>query len=125
MRPITVPRLPKGRGYKGPEFYGCCNTGMAPCIFHCRTGKYLVGPELPCDDAMQQGVQSFFQQENMGTSDGRRVWLYKSRKPAVAKFMALCGAQIIENENMRREHAETLDKARKGDMAAALRLGDY
>jgi len=26
---------------------------------------------------------------------------------------------------MRREHAETLDKARKGDVAAAIRLGDY
>ena len=63
--------------------------------------------------------------EHGATSYGRQVWLYRSRKPAVAKFMALCGAQIIENENMRREHAETLDKARKGDMAAALRLGDY
>jgi len=123
MRPITVPRLPKGAGYNGPEFYGCCNTGMAPCIFHSRTGKYLVGPELRCQDAMQQGV-TFTSKRTWG--EGRqRVWLFKGRKPAVAKFMALCGAQIIENENMRRDHAETLDKARKGDMAAVLHLGDF
>ncbi len=125
MRPITVPRLPKGRGYKGPEFYGCCNTGLAPCIFHSHSGKYVVGPEIPCDYAMHKAAVMLSNKRVWRDDYGRQVWLYKSRKPAVAKFMAICGAQVIENENMRREHAETLDKARKGDMAAALRLGDY
>lgn len=45
---IRVPRLAKGKGYKGPEFYGCMNTGMAPAIFHSRCGKYYVGSEIPC-----------------------------------------------------------------------------
>ncbi len=57
--PIKVPRLAKGHGYKGPEFYGCFNTGMAPCIFHSRTGKYVVGPEIPCRDAMRAGMTLF------------------------------------------------------------------
>jgi hypothetical protein len=120
---IDVPRLAKGRGYKGPEFYGCYNTGVAPCIFHSRTGKYVVGPELRCRDAMREG-QTLLNKRNVG--EGRqRVWLFKSRKPAVAKFVALAVAQEQENRAMRQEHAETLTKARKGDMAAILTLGDF
>jgi len=53
---IQVPRLAKGRGYKGPEFYGCFNTGMAPAVFHSRYDKYYVGPELYCHDAIRAGI---------------------------------------------------------------------
>lgn len=120
---IDVPRLPKGRGYKGPEFYGCFNTGMAPSIFHSRTGKWVVGPELRCRDAMRAGITL---QDRKGWGVGpQRVWIYKGRKAAVAKFTALCIKQTRENRKMRQEHAEALEKARKGDMAAALALGDF
>jgi len=122
---ITVPRLPKGKGYKGPESYGCCNTGLAPCIFHSRAGKYVVGPQIPCEYAMHKAAVMLSDNRVWNDAHGRRVWLYKSRKPAVAKFMALCGAQIMKNEAMRREHAETLAKAKQGDVAAALHLGDF
>src|SRR5664280_757339 len=105
MQPISVPRLAKGRGYKGPEFYGCFNTGMAPTIFHSRTGKYVVGPELRCRDAMRNGV-TFTNARTYGDGN-QRVWIYKGREPAVAKFMAMCGAQIMENDAMRRDHAAT------------------
>ena len=120
---IRVPRLAQGKGYRGPEFWGCCNTGTAPSIFHSRNGRYVVGPEMACRDAMQNGV-TFGNKRIHG--DGRqRVWLYKSRKPAVAKFMALCGARIMENETVRREYMETRAKAAKGDIAAAIHLGDF
>ena len=124
MQPISVPKLPKGKWFRGPDFYGCCNTGLAPCIMHSKTGKYLVGPEIPCHDAMEAGIQ-FTDKRVWADAHGRRVWLYKSRKPAVAKFMAMCGAQIMENDAMRRDHAATAAKAAKGDMAAALHLGDF
>ncbi len=120
---IDVPRLAKGRGYKGPEFYGCYNTGMAPSIFHSRTGKYVVGPELRCHDAMRAGITLM---DKRVYGEGRqRVWLFKSRKPAVAKFVVLAVAQEQENRAMRQEHTATLAKARKGDMAAVLALGDF
>lgn len=120
---VSVPRLAKGGGYKGPEFYGCFNTGMAPCIFHSRTGKYVVGPELRCRDAMRIGVTLT---DTRACGEGnQRVWLFKSRKPAVAKFVALVEAQIQENRAVRQEHIDTLVKARKGDIAAVLALGDF
>jgi len=126
LRAITIDvprRLAKGRGYKGPEFYGCFNTGMAPCIFHSRTGKWVVGPELRCRDAMRAGLTLGSKRRH---GEGRRaVWIFKGRKAAVAKFMALCGARILENDAVRREHAATLEKARRGDIAAALALGDF
>lgn len=120
---IIVPRLAKGHGYKGPEFFGCFNTGMAPCIFHSRTGKFVVGPELRCRDAMRAGAT--LQNKRTYGKGNQRVWLYKSRKPAVAKFVALAVTQEQENRAVQREHADTLAKARKGDMAAVLALGDF
>lgn len=120
---IQVPRLARGKGFKGPEFYGCFNTGMAPAIFHSRSGKYVVGPELRCRDAMREGV-TLTDQRSQGTGR-QRVWLFKGRKSAVDKFLALCGAVILENHQLRQEHSETTRKAAEGDLAAALKLGDF
>lgn len=120
---INVPRLAKGHGYKGPEFFGCYNTGLAPSIFHSRTGKFVVGPELRCRDAMREGAL-LTGAKTVG--DGRmKVWVYKTRSRAVHKFMELCGAQIMENAVLRAEYDETRARAAKGDLAAALHLGDF
>ncbi len=120
---ITVPRLAKGRGYKGPEFAGCFNTGCAPAIFHSRTGRYVVGPEMRCRDAMREGLT--LMRKRVHGQGRQRVWLFRSRGPAVAKFLALCEAQGRENEVVRREFEETRAKAARGDIAAALHLGDF
>jgi hypothetical protein len=126
MSGIHVPRLAKGRGYKGPEHYGCYNTGMAPAIFHSRTGKYVVGPEIPCHDAMRAGMTLFAKVRIVnGTDPRRKVWILKSRKTAVSKFLVLCGAQIIENEKQRQAHKAAAQAAATGDLAAALALGDF
>lgn len=123
-----VPRLAMGKGWKGPEFYGCFNTGLAPAIFHSRTGKYAVGPEIPCRDAMANGgLLSDRRIHDMGGKGDarRRVYVFKSRGPAVRKFAELAAAAALANENIAAEHRADAAAARKGDMAAALRLGDY
>ncbi len=123
---IQVPRLAKGKGYKGPEFYGCYNTGMAPSIFHSRCGKYYVGPELRCLDAIRAGIGLFQKVRISAIETGnQKVWIFKTRKPAVAKFLALCGAQIMENERQRQARAAARAAAARGDVAAALALGDF
>ncbi len=120
----TVPRLAKGKGFKGAEFFGCFNTGMAPAIFHSKTGKYLVGPEIPCREAMERFI-TLSNKRVWDDRHGRRVWLFKGRGPAVKKFMELCQAREDENANIRREYQETKAKAAAGDIGAALKLGDY
>ncbi len=119
---IKVPRLAQGHGFKGPDFYGCCNTGTAPSIFHSRFG-WVVGQECACREAMREGhhladIRTY--------GSGRRtVHFYKTRGPAVRLFMAQCGARILENEAMRKEHRETARLAQQGDLSAVMRLGDY
>jgi Tfp pilus assembly protein PilZ len=56
---------------------------------------------------------------------GRVVWVFKTRAPAVRKFNELCQVRIAENEHVRAEHRRDLAAAKKGDLSAALRLGDY
>ena len=120
---ITVPRLAKGKGFKGPDFYGCFNTGTAPAIFHSRTGKYVVGPESAAREAMSEGI--CLTNKRCYGKDRRKVWIFKGRGPAVARFMVLCGARILENAQVRAEHIATARKAATGDIGAALALGDF
>ena len=120
---IKVPRLDKGKGFKGPDFYGCMNTGTAPAIFHSRTGKYVVGPEMAARDAMQAGA-CLLNKRTFGKGR-QKVYIFKGRGPAVSKFLVLCGAWILENAQVRAEHMETARKARAGDIGAAIALGDY
>ncbi len=120
---MKVPRLRPGRGYGGPEFYGCMNTGLRPAIIHSRSGKYVVGPELRCRDAMRRGIT--LQNVRVWGREPQRVWIYKTRSSAVAKFKALCESRINENQAMREKHAEAARKAAQGDVAATLALGDF
>jgi hypothetical protein len=121
---MQVPRLSKGKGYKGPEALGCFNTGMAPAIFHSRSGKYVVGPEMRCRDAMRMGLLLISNKRSDGKG-GHKVYIYKTRGPAVAKFTALCEAQMRGNDERRNEMRALCVKARRGDIAAALALGDF
>lgn len=120
---MQVPRLDKGKGFKGPEALGCFNTGFAPAIFHSRSGKYVVGPEMCCRDAMREGLT--LQNRRVHGQGGRRVYFFKGRAAAVAKFQAICAAQMEVNTIMLREHAETKAAASRGDLAATLALADY
>ena len=72
---IKVPRLDKGKGFKGPDFYGCMNTGTAPAIFHSRTGKYVVGPESAAREAMSEGI--CLTNKRCYGKDRRKVWIFK------------------------------------------------
>ena len=122
---IQVPRIPKGRGFRGPEWYGCCGTGAAPCIRRSKfTGKYVVGTEMSTDQALSDHrILSNRRKFEVGT---RTVFVYKTRKAAVAKFLVLCEKQEQVNAEMRAEAQGLHRKAQQGDIGAALTLGlDY
>lgn len=120
---MIIPRLMAGKGFSGPEFYGCCNTGTRPCIFHLKLGGWSVGPEMACREAMRFGLT--YKTKTYYGEGNRRVWFYKTRVSAVRRFTTLCEARIAENEAIRAEHLATLAKAKAGDMEAVLALGDY
>lgn len=127
MSEMKIPRLKKGQGIKGPDFYNCSNTGLAPAlIFSKVAGRYLVGPELFVTEfqytrqiALQPRKRKFRFERN------RIVYAYKTRTSAVKLFRALVAAVNENNQRIAAKHRADLVAANNGDMAAALRLGDY
>jgi hypothetical protein len=126
MSKTKVPRLTKGKGIRGPDYYGCLNTGMAPAIINSSiAGRYLVGPELYITTrdfafaiARQPNKRKF-------SFDNRVVQAFKTRKPAVDLFQKLCHEATERNDRIAAEHKRDQELAANGDMAAVSRLLDY
>ena len=132
---IIVPRMKPNPSLKGPSFFGCFNTGLEPTIRRAvRTGwpaekkeLWFVGPDL-CTSEVRNKFMRFGIDEKKRIHKnefGRVCYVYKTRSSAVKKFRSLCNA-VIENNKQLAAEAESLRKrAAKGDLGAALELGDY
>jgi len=118
-----VPVLTVGRGIIGPEYFGCCGTGQRPTIRRIADGRYVVGTEYAADTLrpMLTGCMD----KRIFRKGRETVWAFKSRKPAVDKFHELCGVVRKFNQDTREAAARDMAAAAKGDIGAALRLGDY
>lgn len=120
------PLLP-GEALRGPDYYGCYNTGTAPYLLHNRqTGRFYVGPELAVADAVRQVVIRGLPKSTamVDTSSGR-VWLYSEWSAAFAKWSSAVNSAVAENNRVAAERKAVAAKAAHGDIAAALALGDY
>ena len=129
---IKVPRLSKGKGIKGPEPFGCFNTGVAPVIMRSKVnGKYLVGLENDVYDARQKLCFSNYANVRViyHIDSKRDVRIYKTRAPAVAKFTELCEKQIAQNKTFRDEYQQARKDAQSKDyetaLKGALNMADY
>lgn len=122
---VTLPRtLKPGRFYIGPDFYGCCNTGTAPAILKSRhVARFFVGPELAIESAVYAVLADKAKQVFVSGRD--KVFIFKTAANAKAKFAELVKAACERNRQIAADHRRDRDLAAKGDMAAALRLGDY
>jgi hypothetical protein len=112
----------RGAGVRGPEPYGCYNSGFAPVIRRSKlTGRYIVGFQLDTEFAVKDirslGKRTF-------KVNGRPVWSFKTRKPAVAKFQELVIARNAENQAIADEYRLNLAAAKAGDLEALSKLGD-
>jgi hypothetical protein len=119
---MKLPRIPKGKGYLGPEYFGCCGTGRRPAIFHSINGKWVVGPELSAREAIKRALH--YGNKRSYECNGP-VMVRRTKKAAIAAFTDLC--ETVENWNLqqRREYETTREKAKSGDMAAVLKMGDF
>lgn len=124
-RNVILPRLNKGKCFIGPEWAGCCNTFRRPVILHCHiTRRYLVGWESSMHVLRAEVVRTVSNKRVFRTK-GEELWAYKGRKAAVAHFSKLCREVLAFNDKVRRDKAADLQAAKRGDIGAALRLGDY
>lgn len=130
-----VGRLTPGTGYLGPEFSGCSNTGQRPMIRRPKAHNvpfyYLVGPEMECSTVTQtrEGSKWYFSNSRSVGEGKQRVWKFKTRAPAIAKFQELCDAVWAFNDRVSAERAEAERRARSSDpaerVAGALALMDH
>ncbi len=120
---MNIPRIPKGKGYLGPEYFGCCNTGRRPALFHSVNGKWIVGPELACREALEQNLHCGTKRRHQVS--GSKVYVCKTRQSAVYDFGLLCKEVETWNKTQKASYERECAKARKGDLSAALSMGDY
>ena len=142
----SIPRLRKGDGIKGPDYFGCVNSGVAPVLTRLRhTPKttFLVGSWYMVDrlrtniSLAKLGRKPPVGDPKIGTRrivkglDGKApkrdwIYVYSTKKAAVEKFLELSGAVLEMNEEARREKESLRKKAEGGDLGSFLSLNtDY
>lgn len=114
-----VGRMTAGRGWLGPEWFGCCGTGTRPKLSCPKVaGKkfewILVGPEMELDGVMGNSpISSRISSEDMawllsdksGKHPTKRVWKFKGRQGAINRFQKLID-DVLAFNNRERELAK-------------------
>jgi len=135
LQQVLATRLPKGKGLRGPEVYGCINSGFAPTITHLDAGDlelWIVGPSLTAREVCKKlkraeaRVTLLFHDEKQEPDLHRRVWrfennpnltvwTFRSKRPAAEKFADLCATMLKINEAERKAHKQALKDALSED----------
>ncbi len=110
-RDLKIPRLSRGKGYGGPEYFRCSNTGCRPIILHSVSGKFFVGPQLAVEDVKALQYSPLVGKRRKVVLDPVKapksiVYIYKTRTPAVAKFLELCKEVWKWNDDQRAQYNE-------------------
>lgn len=120
MSSLDLRKLPPGKGLRGPDYPGCCNSGIAPVIYHL-TGKvmgggYLVGTDSAVTGsfrhAFQVGKGNFgfwFGKAKTYRHGNHHVKWFKTGAAAKRAFECLCEAMLA----VRREAAKEVQQARE------------
>ena len=119
-KPLDINKLPlrmgKGKFWTGPEFAGCCGTGLRPQIRNSEFVKiwsngekrFAVGPELRVDEAIlalrreafAKNGKQYFKWPSSWSQPGTSkpcVRFFKTFAPAKALFIAECQKVIAYN----------------------------
>jgi shikimate kinase len=124
---MSNPRLKKCCGYHGAEpSIGCINTGLAWHIHRSVTGPYIVCNDINMNYA--RNMICFDKNKNkriLTLSDGRKVYVFKTAKAAWKKFNELNQVNIDRLTQQAQEVNQLRQKAKEGDMGAAMKLMEY
>lgn len=132
----TLPSRMRDNQYlRGPDHYGCINTGLAPILYKSKDMrkypdlakgfKFLVGPEMFSVDAVK--ALMIFKRVSGRTykMHGRTIKFYKKYKSAKAEFTRQVKEIQDTNKAEAQRHLTLKAKARQGDMQALVDLTDY
>jgi hypothetical protein len=93
---MKIPKLDLGKGFLGPEFFGCHNTGMRTAIFHAKNNKWVVGPEMYARIVLREA--GHYSNKRLHKFNTRIVYVFKGRGSAIKKFNELCSEIMAWNE---------------------------
>lgn len=134
---ISVPRLKNNQGFRGPDFYGCINTGTSPLIWRKAFGLkgpdlYFVGPELEVREVLDIHRTSYLFSSNppKGPKPFKNrkfgnVSVFKTRASAVKAFQGIYESRIKANEKTQKEHLKALKGAKSGNLSDLYNLADF
>ena len=125
---IKAARLTKGKSLRGPEPYGCCNTGFAPYIEHSKSwGIVVVGYENDILTVSKEIKDNLRKGKNKRVYhvSGRTVHVFKTTKAGKAKFLERGLERVDDYYNDLEKVKDLKTRASNGDTAAALELNDY
>lgn len=133
MQEKDVPQFAFNQYLKGPSFYGCFNTGLEATLHKVKSrGKtiWITGPDLAAQTVTRRVKNGLLAFSRTVTLDefglrNRTVYMYKTRKAAVIRYVAFCNEIIEQNRKKHARHKELVRRAQQGDLNAALEAGDY
>ena len=132
----TLPSRMKDNQYlRGPDHYGCINTGLAPILYKSKDMrkypdlakgfKFLVGPEMFSVDAVNALMRFHRVTGRTYKIHRHTIKFYKKYKSAKAEFARQVKKIQDTNKAEAQRHLTLKAKARQGDMQALADLTDY
>lgn len=128
-------RMRDNQYLRGPDHYGCINTGLAPILMKSKDMrkfprlakgfKFLVGPEMFSTDALKALMIHHKVTGRTYKRDRHTVKFYKAYKSAKIEFTKQ--VKKIQDANKAEAHRHVIlkAKARQGDAQAQADLIDY
>jgi hypothetical protein len=128
--PTKIGRMKPGKYWKGPEPFGCFNTGHAPIIWRpMKLDKFfIVGDEiltLYATEAYLKAKQAILNHCLSFGFRGQLAWVFWTKKATERQFNKLIDQRLAELKKDRDHVKDLAAKASKGDISAVLELGDY
>ena len=127
---VSARHFRRGDGWLGPEYAGCCGTGQRPLIVRCPFKEitdtlFFIGTEMAVEQQRMTIALDYLRgHRHRSYGKGRdKVFVRQTKKAAIQKFLELCQEVLDYNNKERQEVAELRNKAKQGDVAAAISLG--
>jgi len=122
---FLIPRPKVSQTFIGPDYHGCINSGLQPCLSRLPDETFLVGPVILVRDI---GVRLKFlmRPKRFNLQEGRReVRRFKSQPPANSVYRKLVHDVWKFNEEERQRIRKLQGRAMNGNMKAVLALSDH
>lgn len=96
---FQVPHLDQGQTYRGPDYYGCSDSGFEPVIHHVLDGvkRYIVCHGFDLGESLGYNSKPRDCRKAKQSVNGYRIYLFDDLLAARETFQLVCQAVIEAN----------------------------